>query len=56
MQLDELNELAAEVRAKEHECEHCVRVCMAAGCQSSGAAEVLEVAQGEGGGYTSTCA
>ena len=41
MQLDELNELAAEVRAKEHECEHCVRVCMAAGCQSSGAAEVL---------------
>ncbi len=42
MQLDELSELAASTREAEHRCEHCVRVCMAAGCQSSGARDVLE--------------
>lgn len=42
MQLDELSELAAEVREAQQHCEHCVRVCMAAGCQSSGAKAVLE--------------
>ncbi|MHB0959161.1 MAG: NADH-quinone oxidoreductase subunit NuoF [Pirellulaceae bacterium] len=45
MQLDELTELAAEIRAAEHQCQHCVRVCMAAGCQSSGAAGVLAALQ-----------
>ncbi len=42
MQLDELSELAERVQEHEHNCDHCVRVCMAAGCQSSGAAEVLD--------------
>ncbi|MCY2989289.1 MAG: NADH-quinone oxidoreductase subunit NuoF [Planctomycetota bacterium] len=45
MQLDDLTELAEEVRAAEHKCEHCVRVCMAAGCQSSGASQVLSALQ-----------
>jgi bidirectional [NiFe] hydrogenase diaphorase subunit len=42
MQLDELSELADGVREREKQCHHCVRVCMAAGCQSSGAGDVLE--------------
>jgi bidirectional [NiFe] hydrogenase diaphorase subunit len=42
MQLDDLNELAEEVRSSHQSCEHCVRVCMAASCQSSGADVVLE--------------
>jgi bidirectional [NiFe] hydrogenase diaphorase subunit len=42
MQLDDLNELAEEVRASHQSCEHCVRVCMAASCQSSGADGLLE--------------
>ncbi|MCH5374810.1 MAG: NAD(P)H-dependent oxidoreductase subunit E, partial [Planctomycetes bacterium] len=42
MQLDDLNELADEVRAANQACDHCVRVCMAASCQSSGAERLLE--------------
>jgi bidirectional [NiFe] hydrogenase diaphorase subunit len=42
MNLDELEELASEVRAAGESCTHCVRVCMAAGCQSSGARPVLD--------------
>ncbi len=42
MQLDELAEVVEDVREQQRQCDHCVRVCMAAGCQSSGAAEVLE--------------
>ena len=37
MTLDELLELAADLRKKDQDCKICVRVCMAAGCQSSGA-------------------
>ena len=46
MHLDDLNELADEVRASQQACDHCVRVCMAASCQSSGAVEVLERLKG----------
>ncbi len=42
MNLDDLEEHASEVRAAAETCEHCVRVCMAAGCQSSGSGKVLE--------------
>ncbi len=42
MQIDELNELAEQVQAKHQSCQHCVRVCMAASCQSSGADQVLK--------------
>ena len=42
MQLDDLSELADSVQEKQQQCDHCVRVCMAAGCQSSGAADVLD--------------
>ena len=42
MNLDDLEELASEVRAAGESCTHCVRVCMAAGCQSSGARPVLD--------------
>jgi bidirectional [NiFe] hydrogenase diaphorase subunit len=42
MNLDDLEELASEVRAAGDSCPHCVRVCMAASCQSSGAGPVLE--------------
>ncbi len=42
MQLDELTALAAEARERDVHCRHQVRVCMAAGCQSSGAKAVLE--------------
>ena len=33
---------AEEIREANAPCKHCVRVCMAAGCQSSGAEQVLE--------------
>ncbi len=42
MNLDDLEEHASEVRAAGETCEHCVRVCMAASCQSSGSGKVLE--------------
>ncbi len=42
MNLDDLEELASEVRTAGETCTHCVRVCMAAGCQSSGAKPVLD--------------
>jgi bidirectional [NiFe] hydrogenase diaphorase subunit len=42
MQLDELNELASEVRESQQSCDHCIRVCVAAGCQSSGSEQVME--------------
>ena len=42
MQLEELNELAESTRQEQQEEKHCIRVCMAAGCQSSGATEILE--------------
>ena len=42
MHLDELNELATEIREAKASCKCNVRVCMAAGCQSSGAGDVLE--------------
>jgi bidirectional [NiFe] hydrogenase diaphorase subunit len=42
MQLDELNEMAVEVRERQQQADHCIRVCMAAGCQSSGGKEVLD--------------
>jgi bidirectional [NiFe] hydrogenase diaphorase subunit len=45
MHLDDLNELAEEVRASQHACGHCVRVCMAASCQSSGADSLLKQLQ-----------
>ena len=47
MHLDELRELAEESRRKEAGCRHCVRVCMAAGCQSSGATGVLDALRQE---------
>jgi bidirectional [NiFe] hydrogenase diaphorase subunit len=45
MHLDDLNELAEEVRANQQGCGHCVRVCMAASCQSSGADTLLKQLQ-----------
>ncbi len=42
MNLEDLEELASETQAAGESCQHCVRVCMAAGCQSSGAGKVLE--------------
>lgn len=42
MQLEELSELAAEIQESQQHCDHCVRVCMAAGCQSSGAKVVFD--------------
>jgi bidirectional [NiFe] hydrogenase diaphorase subunit len=42
MHLDELNELASEIREAKSSCTCNVRVCMAAGCQSSGAEEILK--------------
>jgi bidirectional [NiFe] hydrogenase diaphorase subunit len=52
MNLDELADMAEEVRAADEETAHEVRVCMAASCQSSGAPpvfEALEAAAPEGG-------
>ena len=45
MTLDELLELAAELREKDKACKICVRVCNAAGCQSSGADKVIDALQ-----------
>ncbi len=42
MNLDQLDEVASEVRAADESCRHSVRVCMAASCQSSGAGPVLK--------------
>ena len=42
MNLDDLEDMAEEVRAADEGVEHEVRVCMAASCQSSGAPPVLE--------------
>lgn len=42
MNLEDLEELASEVQTAGGSCQHCVRVCMAASCQSSGAGKVLE--------------
>ena len=42
MNLDELADVAKEIRAGEEKHEHCLRVCLAAGCQSSGAEGVFE--------------
>jgi bidirectional [NiFe] hydrogenase diaphorase subunit len=46
MNLDDLAEMAEEVRAADEGTEHEVRVCMAASCQSSGSPPVLEALQG----------
>lgn len=42
MNLDDLEELASEVRAAGESCGHSVCVCMAASCQSSGSAKTLQ--------------
>jgi bidirectional [NiFe] hydrogenase diaphorase subunit len=42
MNLDDLEDMAEEVRAADEGVEHEVRVCMAASCQSSGAPPVLD--------------
>jgi bidirectional [NiFe] hydrogenase diaphorase subunit len=41
MNVEELKEVADEIREARSSCRHCVRVCTAAGCQSSGAENVL---------------
>ena len=46
MNLDDLADMAEEVRALDADLEHEVRVCMAASCQSSGAAPVLDAIKG----------
>ncbi|NEV62486.1 NADH-quinone oxidoreductase subunit NuoF [Thiorhodococcus minor] len=51
MHLEELAEKAAEFKAEDAHVEHEVRVCMAASCQSSGAAQVMDAldkAKGDG--------
>ncbi len=45
MNLDDLSELAEEIRAADADVTHEVRVCMAASCQSSGSQPVLEALQ-----------
>lgn len=42
MNLDELHEIAEEARKAERSCRHCIRVCTAAGCHSSGSERVME--------------
>lgn len=42
MHLDELAELAKDVCKNHQEIKHCIRVCTAAGCQSSGSVAVLD--------------
>jgi bidirectional [NiFe] hydrogenase diaphorase subunit len=42
MHLDDLEARAEEIRAEQSSCRHCVRVCLAASCQSSGADQVLD--------------
>ncbi|MCU0962104.1 MAG: NAD(P)H-dependent oxidoreductase subunit E [Pirellulaceae bacterium] len=55
MQLDELNELATKVQQAQQACDHVVRVCMAASCQSSGAAAVLESLRSKTGDCQHVC-
>jgi bidirectional [NiFe] hydrogenase diaphorase subunit len=54
MNLDDLEELARQYRDENADVEQEVRVCMAASCQSSGAAPVLDalsaICQGDGSG------
>ncbi len=45
MNLDDLAELAEEIRAADADVTHEVRVCMAASCQSSGSQPVFEALQ-----------
>ncbi len=42
MNIDELRDVAEKVREEAAKCSHCLRVCTAAGCQSSGAGAVVE--------------
>ena len=42
MNLEDLSDIADKTKQAEKDCKHCVRVCMAASCQSSGAIEVLD--------------
>jgi bidirectional [NiFe] hydrogenase diaphorase subunit len=42
MHLDDLEARAEEIRTEQAKCKHCVRVCLAASCQSSGADKVLD--------------
>ena len=46
MNLDDLADMAEQVRALDADLEHEVRVCMAASCQSSGAAPVFDGLKG----------
>lgn len=55
MQLDELNELAVRVEQAQRQCDHVVRVCMAASCQSFGAGGVLERLQSQAGDRQHVC-
>jgi bidirectional [NiFe] hydrogenase diaphorase subunit len=50
MNLDDLAEMAEEIRAADADISHEVRVCMAASCQSSGAEPVLERLRAAAGG------
>jgi bidirectional [NiFe] hydrogenase diaphorase subunit len=44
MHLDELEAIACRVREEAADCRHCVRVCMAASCKSSGAENLFAAA------------
>ncbi len=55
MHLDELAELAQQFYAETHAAEREVRVCMAASCQSSGAAAVLDRLQSHCDGKGGQC-
>jgi len=55
MQLDDLTALAEETREAECRCAHHVRVCMAAGCQSSGAKAVLDALADKTAGAEHVC-
>lgn len=48
MDLDDLNALAEEIRESRKSCKCTMRVCMAAGCQSSGSSELLKEIQERG--------
>ena len=47
MHHDEILEVAEEARRRNESFEHTVRVCMAAGCQSSGSLPVKEALESE---------
>jgi bidirectional [NiFe] hydrogenase diaphorase subunit len=55
MNLEELSEVASEVRTAQQSCKHCVRVCMAASCQSSGAGKVLDALQSNAPDHGEVC-